>query len=287
MITDILTRAAKLKIAVVGDYITDRYIDGVVERISPEAPVPILRITGTRENPGGAGNVVENLKGIGCEVSSFYQNIRPIKTRIMSGNHHLLRMDDESNAFLMHWDEIDIGLGYGIENNKFDCVVISDYSKGMCSKEVVAEIIGRCKCKDIPVVVDTKKNLDYYSEASLVKCNQKEWGDYFINSKIEAQAYMDKYTIDDLVITNGANGMIGFNRSYHEVKGISVNISDSCGAGDTVTAVLAVMKTLKYGLLESMTLANIAASEVCKHPGVYAIKKDDLIKIFILGVKSI
>lgn len=273
----ILERASTLRIAVVGDLILDRYIIGDVNRISPEAPVPVVHLTHTRENPGGAGNVAENLKGLGCQVSFFHQPNPPIKTRVMSGNHHLLRIDDEDEPIWVRWDDIDIGLGYGLENNKYDIVILSDYSKGMLSAEVIREVIGRCKTHDIPVVVDSKHKLGDFIEASLVKCNKKEWDRFTTKSPYQ---YLGEYFVDDIVITDGPNGMEGYNHSHYNVDGLKINLNDSCGAGDTVISVLAVMKALKYGLNESIILANIAGSAVCMHPGVTPITKELLIKRF-------
>lgn len=284
-LTEILERAGNLRIAVVGDMIHDRYIDGVIDRISPEAPVPILRITGTRENPGGAGNVVENLKGLGCQVSFFYDDKNVIlKTRVMSGTHHILRMDDEDEPKLMHWDDIDINLGYGIQHKKFDCVIMSDYGKGMLNREVTSNIIRLCNDNDIPTVVDTKYQHGIFFSATLIKSNKKEW-DAMIKKRAtreEEWQWMKLGDISNLVITHGDHGMQywGFDGNFElsgNVPGHQITICDTCGAGDTVTAVLGMMLALKAPIDQACELANIAASEVCRHPGVYAIKRSDLL----------
>ncbi len=271
-INDILSRAYTLKIAVFGDLIHDRYIDGVVDRISPEAPVQILRITGVRENPGGAGNVVENLKGLGCQVSFFHQPDPPIKTRIMSGSHHILRMDEEDAPTWMKWDDVDWGLTHGISTQKYNCLVISDYGKGCISDDVAEKVIELCNQYEIPVVVDSKYNLDKFENATVLKCNLNEWN---------PDEYMKSNMVDNLVITRGANGMrywgtYGGCELRGNIEARKVDVYDTCGAGDTVTAVLAVMTALGEPISDACELANIAAAEVCKHPGVYAIKKQDL-----------
>lgn len=284
-IQDILNRAFSLRIAVIGDLILDRYIDGVMERISPEAPVPVLRLTGTRENPGGAGNVVENLKGLGCEVSFFRGVHVPIKTRVMSGTHHIIRIDEEEQPEWMRWDDIDIGLGYGIEHQKFNCVVISDYNKGTISADVAKNVIELCRQHEIPIVVDTKHQQHIFQGASVLKCNRHEWDAYtkkqvkFLDTKF----FMAFNDIDNLVITDGGRGMQyhgvwGGNELHGNILGLPVSISDSCGAGDTVTAVLAIMEALGEAMDDACELANQAAAYVCTQPGVYAIKKEDLIK---------
>lgn len=288
-LTEILSRASELRIAVVGDLITDRYIDGVIERISPEAPVPVLKITGTRENPGGAGNVVENLKGLGCQVSAFYGKHVPIKTRVMCGTHHIIRMDEEEQPYWMTYDEYDIGLDYGIMHKKYDCVVISDYSKGAISRDVTSKLIRACNDSGIPVVVDTKHNLNLMHHATLVKCNHKEWEAYFKQKINETPFdYLEQKDGHHLVVTSGGAGMQYWTKNGDiQISGNMpahpISICDTCGAGDTVIAVLAICIAQAKdmdSLGDACELANIAASEVCQHPGVVAINKEALIKRF-------
>lgn len=280
----IFRRASELRIAVVGDLIIDKYIDGVIERISPEAPVPVLKMTGTRENPGGAGNVAENLKGLGCQVSTFYGKHVPIKTRVMSGSHHVVRIDEEEDPYWMHWDEYDIGLGYGIENKKFDAVVISDYGKGAISKEVAREIIGRCVTLDIPTIVDSKQNPEMFDECIVFKCNQKEWDKYSDSSKTSKPSFfLSKMSINNLVVTQGHRGIeLHTEGHYYVTRTHAIDVCDTCGAGDTVTAVIAMFLGIHQGsrMKNAVELANLAASEVCRHPGVFAITKETLIKRF-------
>lgn len=286
-LTKILERAGKLRIAVVGDLIHDRYIDGIVERISPEAPVPVLKITGTRENPGGAGNVVENLKSLGIYTSFFYDRDNTIiKTRVMSGTHHILRMDDEeSTPKLVHWDDIDMNLGYGIQHKKFDCVIMSDYGKGMLNRGVASTIIRLCNENNIPTVVDTKYQQNIFFSATVLKCNKREW-DHFRENRARSESeweFMKAADLTNLVITNGDHGMQyrGFDDDLElsgNVAGYKINICDTCGAGDTVTAILGMMAALGEPIGDACTLANIAASEVCRHPGVFSITKRDLNK---------
>lgn len=285
-VTEILDRAFSLRIAVVGDLIHDKYIDGVIDRISPEAPVPILRITGTRENWGGAGNVVRNLEGLGCNVEFFYdKNNRIEKTRVMSGNHHILRIDDEEEPRWMQWAGVDPQLIHGIKSKEFDCVVLSDYGKGMISYDVAYKLIGLCNDNNIPTVVDTKKQLHIMRHATLVKCNHKEFEAQRPNSRLIVE-WMKDFDIHHMVVTNGERGITyttvnGDFIYMGNIIGIPVVISDVCGAGDTVTAVLAVCLAQSKdidSIEDACNLANIAAAEVCKHPGVYPIKREDLLR---------
>ena len=277
----ILEAASKLRIAVVGDQIIDRYILGTIDRISPEAPVPVLRMTQTKENRGGAGNVVENLRGLGVQVSEFFGKHVPVKTRVMSGNHHVIRIDDEEEPYWMKWDEVDIGLGYGIQHKKFDAVVISDYGKGMISEEVAKEIILKCQhhyAHQTPVIVDAKKDFHRFHGASVIKCNNKEASEI----KPWKNNFAEQFDAGYFVVTDGPHGISAVTPydNIYDAKGFEISICDTCGAGDTVTAVLAIMKCLYPSIQDAIDLANIAASEVCRHPGVMPINKELLTKRF-------
>lgn len=280
-IPDLLEKFSQLRIAVVGDLIKDIYVIGEVNRISPEAPVQVLDVKETRHNWGGAGNVYHNLKGLGVEVS-FFNNEKhvPKKTRIMCGPHHLLRLDEEDAPQWQRWDDIDIGLGYGIEHEKFNCVVLSDYSKGMVSREVTEKVIELCGMKGIPVVVDSKRNLSEFAGSTLVKCNHKEWHSHY--TYYPSFGWLEECNIQNLVITNGSKGMqyCGLHGGLElsgNIPGIETHIADSCGAGDTTIAILACMIAIGEPIDDACELANIAAAEVCKWPGVKAINKDLLL----------
>jgi len=286
-IHEILERASKLHIAVVGDFINDQYIFGNVERISPEAPVPVVKVTSRKSNWGGAGNVVRNLQGLGVNVNFFFDKDRSTtKTRIMSGTHHLLRIDDEDvfdgETFEMaNWlNELEVGIATKI----YDCVVISDYHKGVVTEDLAQRIIKACKIMDIPVVVDAKKDFHKFKGATILKCNRKEY--------LELISYAPPFPktreflgVDYHVVTLGEQGIsIYYDDDGEGFDGYKVDTVDVCGAGDTVTALLAMVKGIEKipgrRVLEACKLANIAASEVCQHPGVYPITKEDLIRRF-------
>lgn len=282
-IPDLLEKFSTLKIAVVGDALLDQYIIGSVNRISPEAPIPILEVEEKRTNPGGAANVVENLKGLGCQVSFFYNEKHvPEKIRVMAGSHHLLRIDNEKPPQWQRWDDIDIGLGYGIHHEKFNAVILSDYKKGMVSKEIADKVIELCGMKGIPVVVDSKRDLSLFEGATLVKCNHKEWSTYNKHG-IPSFGWLDECCIKNAVITKGARGMqyCGYHGGLElsgNIPGIETQLVDSCGCGDTVISILACMIAIGEPVDAACELANIAAAEVCTRPGVYAIQKQDLLK---------
>lgn len=289
----ILEKASKLRIAVVGDFIKDEYIFGDVDRISPEAPVPVVKVTGRKSNWGGAGNVVKNLEGLGVKVDFFFDKDRNnTKTRVMSGSHHLIRIDDEDDfdgetCEIATWiNELEAG----IETKLYDCVVISDYHKGVVTENLAQRIISACKSTNIPVVVDAKRDFKKFKGATLLKCNRKEYLELlkYAPSFPDTRTWLD---VEYHVVTLGEQGIsLYYGYDGEGFDGCKVDTVDVCGAGDTVTAVIAMCisgaasedwsNLIGKMILVGCQLANIAASEVCKHPGVYPITKEDLIKRF-------
>lgn len=295
----LLTRAEGLKIAVIGDFIQDKYILGAVDRISPEAPVPVVSQHLTFGKPGGAGNVYLNLCNLGIKTSLFcgthdkhtvvevsyhengivhtHENRHAIKTRVMSGGHHLLRIDDEIDPMQIEWlpftayswwKELEEKMG------EYNCIVLSDYGKGVLSDSLINAIMELAPKYGIPVIVDAKKDYERFEGATVIKCNQKEY-DAIEGWNTENSKW--------LVVTNGESGM-RFCDTYGHVEtfhGQKVNIVDVCGAGDTVTAVIAMVMAINDPINPidvACKLANIAAAEVCTHAGVHAITKEELIK---------
>jgi D-beta-D-heptose 7-phosphate kinase/D-beta-D-heptose 1-phosphate adenosyltransferase len=299
-INSILERASKLKICVIGDLIEDLYVYGSVDRISPEAPIPVLFQTGTKQSMGGSGNVFLNLWNLGVNVDlycnfdhrrgvfwdlEYVDNIftndfpHAIKTRFVSNNHQLLRLDRELTA-----DEI---IWHSTKNFSFwptllervelyDAFVIIDYHKGVCSDSVINTIIEYSHITGKKVIVDTKKDFHRYSGAYCIKCNNKE------ATILNKEEWLRNHKIMTWIVTEGEKGI-----SYYTTassggrKGIHVTIQDVCGAGDVVTAMLAiVMSEEACNIGDAISLANIAASESCKFPGVFPVTKELLIKRF-------
>lgn len=276
-IKEFLDEASKLRICVIGDYIIDKYIEGDVTRISPEAPVPILRVKKISENPGGAGNVVANLQGLGCRVEFIYNKGHiPTKTRIMSNNHHLMRIDNEKDIADVKWlTPSDLTSSYyaGLIVNKFDAIILSDYGKGTISKEVAKEVIEGANYNCIPVIVDAKKDFEKFRGATVIKCNEEEYKNFPPNTHSHIH-HISQYQ----VTTCGAKGMVL--RDHMPIDGINIQLTDACGAGDTVTAVLAVAIAIEGDVTNAAKLANIAAASVCRFSGVHPINKDELIAFY-------
>ena len=202
-LNNVLKHFSSVRILCVGDIMLDRFIQGKVERISPEAPVPVFQFVQEKQMLGGAGNVVANLHALGCKTffvgmvgkdnngaqiadllnslnTDFYlqkSDIRPtiIKTRFIAGNNHILRFDKEKNIPLTHQEEQDLLNRLEVEIQKSNIVLLSDYAKGILSEFITKEIIQICKKTNHKVLIDPK-GVDYskYAGAFLIKPNRKE-----------------------------------------------------------------------------------------------------------------
>lgn len=232
------------KILLLGDTCVDQYVYGTIDRLSPEAPVPVFVPQREETRRGMAGNVEENLKALGCSVSLLTLK-GSIKTRFIDtrSNQHIMRLDQDATAGPITLDTAIPAI--------YDAVVVSDYNKGCVSYELVEEIIQEFKG---PVFIDTKKtNLARFSGA-FVKINSLE------NS-------LAKTLPSDLIVTLGKAGTRYNNNIYPAAQ---VEVADVCGAGDTFLAAL-VYEYLNTGNMpQAIQFANRAASVTVKHIGVYA-----------------
>lgn len=241
----------KYKVLLIGDSCEDIYIYGIVNRISPEAPVPILKTTSIEKKRGMAGNVHENLIAFGFDVQ-FFTNTEPItKTRFIDDNfhHHLLRVDCETN--LPAFDEQ--------LDTYYDAIVISDYDKGYVTYDLIEELLETYDC---PVFIDTKKkDLKHFDhQKCFIKINRLEKG------LLESCG-------DNIIVTLGPEGALYKNKIYTTEK---VDVFDVCGAGDTFLAAL-VYGYFKLGSIETaINYANKAASITVQHSGVYTLTKEEI-----------
>lgn len=203
---DALRGAAGLRILVVGDLMVDQYLLGRVNRISPEAPVPVLQATKRERRPGGAANVALNLRAMGASVTlagvvgndehgthlralleEAHMNCSPlhvaaqrpttVKTRVMSSGQHLLRVDEEVDVDLGPDDAAALveAIRSSLDSETHDAILLEDYDKGALSPAVIQGILKEAKERDIPVSVDPKfRHFDLYKGVDLFKPNLKE-----------------------------------------------------------------------------------------------------------------
>ena len=243
----------------IGDYCKDIYKYGTVERISPEAPVPIVKFSHEESRPGMAGNVKKNLEALGLEVISFF-GPESIKTRIIDlhSKQHMLRIDNDnisprSFEFTIIKDEIE----------EFDAIVISDYQKGWVHYTLIEEIL---KSYSGPIFIDTKKKDLARFEGCYVKINEQEYNQC---TSIPS----------NLIVTLGKNGSmykqknLGLEQLF---TGKNVEVVDVCGAGDTFLAAL-VAEYLNTGTIEqAIMFANRAGAICVQNTGVYTLTQTDI-----------
>jgi len=237
------------KVLLIGDSCCDVFCYGTVERLNPEAPVPILNYKRTETRQGMAWNVYNNLKAFGLEVYMMTNEEKITKTRYIDEktNQQILRVDNEVFCKPME---------YLIPDETYDAVVISDYNKGFVTSDLIFKIAHGTKC---PVFIDTKRTV-VPSYGCYVKVNDLEY------SKLT-----EKH--DNLIITRGGEGAEYDGVLYPAEK---VNVYDVVGAGDTFLATL-TYGYLKYGSIQqAIPLANKAAAIAVSNPGTYVLTEDDV-----------
>jgi D-beta-D-heptose 7-phosphate kinase/D-beta-D-heptose 1-phosphate adenosyltransferase len=235
----------KYKILLIGDDCVDVYQYGTVDRISPEAPVPVFKFSYEERKPGMAGNVANNLEALGCCVN-YLHGETSTKTRLIDirSKQQIVRIDNDVQSHPLEFatDIPDV----------YDAVVISDYNKGTISYELIEEIIAL----SIPVFIDTKKTDLARMQGAWVKINELEY------SKIKTEC-------TGLIVTLGSKGAIV---PHHELSfaAPTVEVSDVCGAGDTFLAALVSEYLTQKKIAPAIEYAIRAASVTVQHLGVYA-----------------
>lgn len=304
------------RLVCVGDVMVDRFIYGDVQRISPEAPVPVVRITHEYAQLGGSGNVARNMSTLGASVAFFSvigsdragrevsdllgqnETIEPfirvtagrettIKNRFFSSDgHHLLRADRELVKQLSQSGEDDLCQSLAREFDKADAFVLSDYGKGVVTPAFSARAIGMARKAGLPVVVDPKGN-DYthYAGASVITPNKDELA-LATGRPVEteedivsaAQALIEDVALDAVLVTRSADGMTLVDRSgdVTHLHAESREVSDVTGAGDTVVAVLGVALAAQASLADAARLANAAAGLVVTRRGTATVSAREL-----------
>jgi len=285
-------------IKVYGDIMLDRWIFGSANRISPEAPIPVLLEKEQTFSIGGAGNLALNIDSINGEVelygsigqdkegfkllellsktnvncsTSSEEVTTTTKTRLVGqGRQHILRWDREKKYEL---NSCETRLLNNL--NKNDIVCVSDYNKGVVKKDTIKKIL---EITD-KVLVDPKQDPEHYAGAYLVKPNMLEFKQWFGEfTKEKALLKMKTYNWKVLVVTDGANGIhvIDENLQYSHFKESVHEVADVTGAGDTVLAVIAYGFQHGLTMSESCKLACYAAARTVEKRGVVTITKDDL-----------
>ncbi|MCC2667282.1 MAG: hldE, partial [Gammaproteobacteria bacterium] len=296
-------------VLVIGDVMLDRYWFGETTHISPEAPVPIVKIKHIDERPGGAGNVALNIAALGAKVTLLgvvgsdeaahtletqlnaanvkhtllnLANARTItKLRVISRHQQLIRLDFEEK-FPVFNPELLIET-YKKYLHHTQLVILSDYGKGTLVRTL--ELINLARQSNIPVLVDPKGNdFSIYQNANAITPNFKEFEnivgvcetEQMISEK--AQQFLAHYNIDTLLVTRGERGMtlVEKHKERIHLPAHAREVFDVTGAGDTVIAVFGTAIAAKASLPEAMALANLAASLVVSKLGAACVSVPEL-----------
>ncbi|MBI1954676.1 MAG: bifunctional heptose 7-phosphate kinase/heptose 1-phosphate adenyltransferase [Proteobacteria bacterium] len=292
----------------------DSFVYGEVQRISPEAPIPVLRIKRKYEVLGGMGNVVRNLSSLNVQVEAFFvtgqdetaetvkkhfqsldnvkfeqiiqKNIKtPLKTRFIAQSQQLMRVDDENPYGLTSYTE-KLLIKRCLEVMPFcQVVILSDYAKGTLNEDVCQALIQKAKTYSIPVLIDPKgRHYTKYKSATLLSPNSKELQEvspFILNNEealiTAARDLIKKHDLTALLVTQGAQGMtlVTLEEAFY-VPTIAKEVFDVSGAGDTVIATFAAAVAQGYLLKEAMTLANYAAGIVVGKIGTAVITLNEL-----------
>jgi D-beta-D-heptose 7-phosphate kinase/D-beta-D-heptose 1-phosphate adenosyltransferase len=250
-----------MKVLVLGDVIIDKYIYGTSERLSPEAPVPVVKYLREVETLGGAGLVYENLKSLGVDVTLFEtEQPSSIKTRVICDGHYVTRIDDDKSA-----DGTSVLETIELQDfSEYEYVILSDYNKGVLDESLeIIKHINKFNCK---IIVDPKEHSTHYIGAWLVKPNYKEFGDFgFTNWQ------------DNIVTTNaGDNVVASIDNVVYDIPVEAVEVSDVTGAGDCFLAAFVYGLTKQYTYKHCLELAIKGSREAVKHVGTHTLTVSDL-----------
>jgi D-beta-D-heptose 7-phosphate kinase/D-beta-D-heptose 1-phosphate adenosyltransferase len=312
---ELIEKFSKVTVLIVGDIMLDQYWWGSVERISPEAPVPVVKLSEITLSAGGAANVAANVAGLGATpllvgvvgndhdsrnlfdhlaaggISTDHIHIldRPtaVKTRIVAHNQHVVRVDNEKTHPLSK-DQEDLVIDRVTDLlPSADVVILSDYAKGFLTLKIVESVIEAAKSSGTLVLVDPKgRDYSKYRGASVLTPNRREAADA-CNISVDQEDVVEnagskllaQLGLDAVIITEGEHGMTVFEagRTPVNLPAQAHEIFDVTGAGDTVSASLAVAMASGIHCLEAVKLANIAAGLVVEQVGTSAITVERLI----------
>jgi D-beta-D-heptose 7-phosphate kinase/D-beta-D-heptose 1-phosphate adenosyltransferase len=311
----LLENARGKRIAVIGDAMLDVYLSGDVDRVSPEAPVPVVRVRERRHALGGAANVAQNVVAIGadCELvaavgaDSGAEVLRDMlvamgiggaslvtvsrsttqKTRIVARSQQLLRVDEEDDADISGTDVQRVLEAVRDSIADADAVVLEDYNKGVLIPAVIRTAIDAGLARNLPIVVDPKfKNFFSYRGATVFKPNRREL-EAALGAAVDVDhpdavpATLQRLGVEHILLTLGDRGMALFSADGEvaRVPTVAKEVYDVVGAGDTVTAYLASMMAAGGTVLEAAIVANIAAGIEVSKLGAVSVTASEVIDV--------
>lgn len=310
----ILQDIQSVRVLVVGDVMLDRYISGSVDRISPEAPVPVVRVEAESFAVGGAGNVAANVAALGAEcrvvgcvgkdsagdqLRSELELLRvrtdglvvtderptTVKTRILARRQQVVRFDHESEA------DSDGGLAKALADTvaelgaDADVLIMEDYNKGVLVPTVIAAATAGSRARGAPTVVDPKRrNFFEYAGSTVFKPNAKELadalGDFIHPDEPDwMEATRSRLACDNLLLTLGERGMAlqTDEGKLVRIPTVARGVYDVSGAGDTVVAVVGAALATGAAAAEAALLANHAAAVEVGKPGVATVSPEEIL----------
>lgn len=311
-----LDAASRQHVVIIGDAMLDVYLRGDVDRISPEAPVPVVRVRDRKLALGGAANVAQNVAalGAGCDLvatvgddaagrtlrehlenggmesRSLVTVARPTttKTRVMARSQQLVRFDEENDEELGADDVNSVLAALERALPHATAVVFEDYNKGVLVPAVIEGAIGLAAARGLPIVVDPKfRNFFAYRGATIFKPNRREL-ESALGAAVDLEhpealpTTFNRLGVEHLLLTLGEQGMalVSSDGVVHRVPTTAREVYDVVGAGDTVTAYLATMLAAGATALEAAIVANYAAGVEVGKLGAATVTADELLEAF-------
>ena len=312
----LIQRMKTSRVVVIGDIMIDRYLYGDTERLSPEAPVPVVTVRDRTAKLGGAANVAANVASMGASCllvgtvgddgdgAAIRQELvvarldgrhvvtiagRPTtsKTRILARSQQIVRIDDEVDA-LLEGPDLDRLIRSASEAlADADALLLEDYNKGSLAPALIAEVMAVARRRGIPVVVDPKyRQFFAYAGATVFKPNRREL-ESALGAAVDLQnrnaipEVLARLKVDNLLVTLGADGMLLVMKDGGSLRipSIARQVFDVSGAGDTVTAWLGTALAAGASLVEAAQLANYAAGVEVGKPGVATVSPEEVLAV--------
>ena len=312
----LLNRFDAARVLVLGDVMLDRFIYGSVERISPEAPIPVVAVDRQVDTPGGAANVARNLAAMGARAllvgvtgkDTWAEDLRAqlasspaiephlvvdpsrpttVKTRYVADGQQVMRADRESRAPLAQDVEKRLLGKFRDALKNVDVVILSDYAKGVFSNSVARVVIAAARDARKPVIVDPKsKDFTKYMGATVLTPNRLElqlaYGhECFTDEQVAqgARASLDQRICEAMVVTRGKDGMSVVTSDGFAVhlRTTARQVFDVSGAGDTAVAAMSLGLAAGGGIVDASTLANLAAGIVVGKPGTAIVTTGEIL----------
>ena len=319
----LLGAAPAHRIAIVGDAMLDVYLRGDVDRISPEAPVPVVRVRQRELALGGAANVANNVIALGarCELvctvgadragesvremlrnsgaatRSLVTTARPTttKTRVLARSQQVVRFDEEDDGDIAESDLAGLLRAVNEAVADADALVLEDYNKGVLVPAVIAGAIAAARARRIPIVVDPKyRNFFAYRGATVFKPNRREL-EAALGAAVDLEhpetlpSMLERLGTEHLLLTLGERGMalVSEGGDVYRVPTTAQEVYDVVGAGDTVTAFLAVMLAAGATVREAAVIANDAAGVEVGKLGAAVVSADEVLAAFDDAVPTV